>query len=331
MFFGFPSLSGRSPLWLSLRNSECRTGVYFSRSATLPKDCPYNDIQKTLLWGKRIAVIGLCFPIAHSRLLRTSMKTSHCLCLVWLLALLGGCSAFQPKPPAVAPDLPRNFAVRPYFLLKDGQEMQAGTAFGAKLDNGETVLLSVLHLFGEAGGLSKDIPAAKVPEVVESVTLYDMGYKQKYGEAGKGLLRDGYPLGSRGNEDCSGDLVAFALDGKSGVATLPLAKQNPQVGETVWIVGKVYAHEGPVADRYEGKVESVSAQSIDVELGVPVELTGFSGAPVVNAKGEVVGIVVGGAKLLNYASASLNPIQSIRKYLSRRSERFYGTSTTPPK
>jgi hypothetical protein len=228
---------------------------------------------------------------------------------------LVGCSTKPSKPP-VAPTLPRNFAVRPAFLLKDGREVEAGTAFGAKLDNGKTVLLSVLHLLGEAGGLEKDIPAAQVPDVVKTVELYDMGYEKLYGEAGRGLLRDGYPLGSQGDdEDCSGDLIAFELPSQSGVAALPLAAQNPKVGETVWVVGKVYTHDGPVADRYEGTISEVTEKFIDVDMDVPFEVAGFSGAPVVNARGEVVGIVVSGMKLLSYMSVSLNPIASVRQRL----------------
>lgn len=237
-------------------------------------------------------------------------------CLLSLL-LLTGCHSRSPKTAQnlAPPTPPKNLAVRPYVLLKDGRKIEAGTAFGATLDGGKPILLSALHLFGDAGGLQSDIPPDSLPDLVQEVGLFDMEYGQKLGSAGKGLLRDGYPLREEGSIDCSGDLVAFELPAGTSVGYAPIAAQNPEVGERVWVVGKEYKQPGATANLYAGTVVEVLSTDIAVEEDIPFDGRGFSGGPVVNAKGELVGMVIGSDNKSGKRYSILNPIEAIRRRL----------------
>jgi hypothetical protein len=223
-------------------------------------------------------------------------------------------------PPGSPPTLPANLAVRPTFTLKDGHTVEAGTAFGATMDGGEPVLLSALHLLGEAGGLDKQIPAQQVPDVVAAVSLFNMDRSRLLGTAGKGLLREGQPLGEGRTEgDCRGDIVAFRLSKQSGVGVAPLAKANPGFSTPVWVVGKEFSQSGAAAEAFPGVVWVSTRKALVVVMRTRVDLSGFSGAPVVNAQGEIVGMVIGGGDSGQGGTsvALLNPVVAMREKLEK--------------
>jgi hypothetical protein len=221
------------------------------------------------------------------------------------------------EPPKNPPALPANLAVRPTFPLKDGRIVEAGTAFGATMDGGEPVLLSALHLFNEAGGLDKQIPAEQIPDVVTGVMLFNMDRSQQLGVAGKGLLREGFPIGEGPTEtDCRGDIVAFRLPKPSGVGVAPLAQTNPGFLTRVWLVGKECSKPGANAELFPGVVWMSTHKNVIVMMKTPANLSGFSGAPTVNEKGEIVGIVAGGGYGQDGKPvALLNPVAAIREKL----------------
>lgn len=233
-----------------------------------------------------------------------------------LLSTLVGCA--KPRggslPPARPPTLAANFVVRPVFVLRDRRTIRAGTAFGAKVDGGEPVLLSALHLFGEAGGLKAEVPPARIPEVVAGVVLFDMGYGRQVGSAGAGLLRDGFPMGTRG-DDYTGDLVAFRLAKQSGIGTAPLAAANPDTGTRVWLVGREFTRPGAMAALYPAVVTQAVDKGLLITMDSRVDLTGFSGAPAVNAQGEIVGMTLGGGQQGGKQLAILNPVAAMRERL----------------
>ena len=239
--------------------------------------------------------------------------TQTALGIVLGVSLLVGCGPHVDRntPP---PTVPANFAVRPLFQLRDGHQIQAGTAFATTLDGSPPVLLSAMHLFGEAGGLDHDLPAATLPEAISAVAVYDMEYNQPLAHAGAELIRDSKAADFEAN-DMSQDVVAFALDANVPLGVLPLAKTNPAVGTRVWAVGREYKDHGATAKLYGGTITEVKATNIVMEEDTPFEGRGFSGGPVVNAQGQVIGTVIGGGKIYGHAVSLLNPVESIRRHL----------------
>ena len=105
------------------------------------------------------------------------------------------------------------------------------------------------------------------------------------------------------------DLALFSADSAKSMPRLPLAQHSPEVGEEVFIAGFPIdvAHirypvrpEGVFVPTIRcGRVERIvdvgdlamSSQQNLLQLGIPL-VGGFSGSPVVNVDGEVVGIAV---------------------------------------
>lgn len=67
---------------------------------------------------------------------------------------------------------------------------------------------------------------------------------------------------------------------------------NPaQVGETVCVLGGPYSEPDCRQSVYRGTVTVREDEMFRYDLSAPVDLRGFSGAPVVDEKGDVVGVV----------------------------------------
>jgi hypothetical protein len=115
-----------------------------------------------------------------------------------------------------------------------------------------------------------------------------------------------------GNSDVSGDVAAFRLSPKSKVNALDLAPANPAMGEWVWLVGDVFDHEPQTQRLFPAKVITASDQSTVISFTSDFELRAFSGAPVINSRKQVVGLLIAGGPRVGI----INPAGSIRKRLA---------------
>ena len=178
-------------------------------------------------------------------------------------------------------------------LVADGKSFAAGTAFLMEQPRPSAAVLVVtaLHLFGPQGGLARAIPAADLPTRarLDSCKAQD-GSVWRGGRAM--AVEDATPLGPPFR-----DLAAFAprVDGLAGASILHIAAQPPAIGDDVWVVA---AMEGDGRLRlHRARVVHSASDALQYIFGDPsLSLLATSGAPVVNADGEVVGLHLGGGK-----------------------------------
>lgn len=215
---------------------------------------------------------------------------------------------------AIAPRLSSRCAARPAILLRDGEQLEAGTAFEVNKPGGGVVVLTALHLFGPEGGLRSDLPPGQLPDLVEEFDLYSMDYGHRLGRTGKGLSRSGYPFPSRG-ADCRGDLAVFSAPEETGLAPLSLAKADSPVGSHVWLVGKAYGDAGAAPVLYFATVTEERPDATVILLNEPLDTRGMSGSPVVDNRGELIGMDLGWQEIDGVKHLLLNPVSSIRAHL----------------
>lgn len=240
-------------------------------------------------------------------------------CLViTLLVCGGGFAAFRwvqqayttPRPPD--PQIGRFVALRPLFRLKNGDSYSAGTAVAVRLQPGASpILLTAQHLFGPAGGLEAPVAPGDVDRHISSVLLVPFGGRAPVATARDSLRTTGAPLSEESN-DVSGDVAAFKLAPGARVNALELAPANPGLGEWVWLVGDVFDHEPQTQRLFPGRAMLVSDGQALVKFEESFPLRAFSGAPLINAKKQVVGLLIGGTT----GAAVVNPAGSIRKRLA---------------
>ncbi|XZE54356.1 hypothetical protein SH139x_000316 [Planctomycetaceae bacterium SH139] len=191
------------------------------------------------------------------------------------------------KPPVVPPGA----LFRPSFFTAAGP-VQAGTAFAARLRGSEyPLILSSLHLLGPAGGLPDDLPAEQVPQLWQGLDLSDCVSGQSIQRlAGEGLLiAEAKPFPESSPR---GDVIAYQPSSVLNFRPFPLADSMPRAGETVWLVSEVI---GSQSLTHRATVRGIERGWLAYEFAEgTLELRATSGAPVLNAAGQVVAINAGG-------------------------------------
>jgi hypothetical protein len=214
-----------------------------------------------------------------------------------------------PKP--ADPKIGKAVALRPTFLVRGGKPYGAGTAVAVRVQpSAAPILITAQHLFGPAGGMEPPIAPPDLDKKIAGVLLTPMAGGKPVAMA-RGSLRKSGAFPGEGLEDVSGDVAAFKLSPKSRVNALDLAPGNPAMGEWVWLVGDVFDHEPQTQRLFPARVILVSDKKTLIKFDKSFELRAFSGAPLINGKKQVVGLLIGGTSELGI----INPAGSIRKRL----------------
>jgi len=180
----------------------------------------------------------------------------------------------------------------PLFHIKGGGTHYAGKAFAIPWSHNRKILLMPLHLLGPAAGYPTYIEPQNVPDVVESVDVLDLKGDQVIATAKPGLLRTGTPV-EKAHGDLGEDLMAFELPSSCRLTLFPLSRTLVPVGTKVWILSKNSPATTSEPDRFEGTVVRSFPSGVTVQLARPLTAVSSSGAPIVNAKNELVAMMVG--------------------------------------
>jgi Trypsin-like peptidase domain len=225
--------------------------------------------------------------------------------LAFLAALIVALPACQKKLPSVAatppplqpPSIPTAAALRPTYDL-NGRPVTAGTGYVIKDSGGKLYFLTAAHVM-ETSEWRR----------VNSVSLATMGGEAVGTLQSGGLKHVGAPFDRAGAQ---ADLVIWEAPLEKPTV-LALATEDPKRNEWVWVVGQEMKGRG-AGRLYRCKVTGTETGGILLEQDERFELRGFSGAPVVNEKGQVVGAVLGGSE----PKVLCSKVTSIRERLSQQ-------------
>jgi len=224
-----------------------------------------------------------------------------------------GAQTNQPIAPAKAPIIESGFVGCPEFETKSGK-FSAGTAFFAKLpDETRPLLITVQHIFGPAGGLKTDVPKEQMAGFANRVTLRDL-------VRGMSCTTKIDSLATMGTID----IAAFRIAPGTKVKAHPFAKENPQKGDVIWLVASL---DGQPKKEilHRGTVVEVGPDQIRCKFDNGNLVTrGASGAPYINAMGEVVGVHTGSFKDPGNVAGAALAVEAIMSAISAAS-----TDTTP--
>ncbi len=198
---------------------------------------------------------------------------------------LGGASSSTPSAPAV-----RDALFSPKFNLKDGRSVEAGKAWCARLSNGQSVLVTALHLLGPAGGLDAQIPAAKLAAEVDNVELTSLTNGNSAGSTTTVLSKTGHV---KDDDDYSGDMMVFKAPASiSATKAFSIADQRAAVGERCWFY-TCLVNESVPPQCLPGTVTESSDKRMLVKLDRRVETRATSGSPILDRIGRVIGMLSG--------------------------------------
>ncbi|MGA8705530.1 MAG: trypsin-like peptidase domain-containing protein [Steroidobacteraceae bacterium] len=213
-----------------------------------------------------------------------------------LAQVLAASNAATAATPAAAPTFPDAFAGEPEFNTTGGRG-SAGSAGVVKLKDGtSSYIVSARHLLGPEGAFDGQGAAKDVAAFVKSIriTSFFSGSARNYHVAG--LLVPATRLETHSSEPLDDLTIYLIKDHLAQGPVVPLADRVPAQRTQIWLVATV---RGGVPDgqiMQSGRVASNGAWpkwlifQFDNDRIVP---GGASGAPVVNAAGEVVGVYSG--------------------------------------
>jgi hypothetical protein len=227
--------------------------------------------------------------------------------------------ATRDEPP---PRIPVGFLVRPEF--RSYRECVFGGYAFVSCVGSHTLLLTALHVMDEfikmkgidATKHNKDYTGEELPKYVTTVRLYDVLQERwmlhELGDAGPMLVlpnsrtADDEPFAFR-------DIAAFWVKPQIALSPIPLALQDPQPGDPVWLAG---AMPDSSRTRRAVCVENTPYGFIfryEESKEMPKH---SSGAPILNREGAVIGINTGLGRLGRYDIGHANPLSSIRTHLT---------------
>ena len=222
--------------------------------------------------------------------------------LVLLLPWLPACNresipAVADSPPPPTPTVWATAAIRPTYQLKS-QTAAAGTGFLVKDQAGKVYFLTAAHVMdNEAEWRS-----------IRNLSLATMT-GQEIGSARASALKwIGKPFDEA---DATVDLVIWGPDFLQPPNALTLATEDPKKNEWVWIAGLEAGRRGP-QKLYRCKVTGAESGGITLRQDDRFQLRGFSGGPVLNAQGQVVGSILGG----NEPTVLCSKVSALRKRLT---------------
>lgn len=221
------------------------------------------------------------------------------------VALRARVHAVASRPPPV-----RAPTFVPQFTLVDG-EIYAGRAFFALIPGCRSpVLLTAQHLFGPDGGFSREVaPERLATDVTEIVLRNPETERIEFHFRAVAVPIAG--AGTYARESAAGDVAAFFAPARTADLSLPVTLAAPAVRAPVWLVG---AFPGAHARLHPAIVSEGADDWLLYEFAKGPRLPGTSGSPVVNARGELVGIQVsGGPNGVGLLEVAATPV---RRFLS---------------
>lgn len=211
----------------------------------------------------------------------------------FLLLFLISCE--EPRK-QVAPEIwvSKNHSEWPQIVLtnsgvfKGHTSMNGASSFLIKNSNDVLLCLTAKHLLGVNGGVEPEVLADKFNSVIKYWKVYP---RTKSNES---LLFDNVPVKGLDQPGLDWLILKQSSSKVKKLPSLPLKVRNSRVeiGEKVYLVGVQYSDRDLSQSVYEGVVNGRGYEDrFKYELTTPVTLAGFSGAPILDMNGHVVGVM----------------------------------------
>lgn len=220
-----------------------------------------------------------------------------------------------------APQVADRFVIRPEF--QSGSHSFIGTyGFAIRHCSADVVLfVTALHVLDElaknfrvdCSSVNKSYSGQELPNLITRVILYNAFVDRwMFAELGFADSMLVLPRARIGEQEPNAALDIAAFIGINALLNpARIAVRDPSIGEPVWLVVKHLENrslQGVVVEKFESSIIFKYAMNTPVPKN-------SSGAPVINAAGEVVGINVGAGFFGQHWFGYANPATSIRLHL----------------
>ncbi|HEV8291449.1 MAG TPA: serine protease [Tepidisphaeraceae bacterium] len=206
---------------------------------------------------------------------------------------LVGCDRQKPviKPP-VETWVSQKWETWPQIVLTNDATfnghtaMQGASSFLIQARDGRIFAVTAKHLLGDAAGVSPEIQVSQFNNVLKSWKLAPRTKEKSFVQVDK--------LVAWGKEK-EEDWLIFSLKSTAKLPSRPLKVRGSPVSdeEQVYLLGCPYAEDDCQQNVHAGHVLKTYEQEIHFDFSPTPSLSGFSGAPLIDGNGHLVGILVG--------------------------------------
>lgn len=257
------------------------------------------------------------------------MKYSFVFASYLALVLVAGCQNSEVQftrelPPSPnlpdAPLIPEIAVLRPYFQTTLGNVdagSAVGTAFAVEHQGSDSpIVLTALSVLGPASGLTRQAEASELVEIFTSSTLGSAfgGFDGVVSATGFVVIPESASFDQKSE---AGDILAISMPKKSRVGTFKLSKELPAKGETIWLSAAMFAGVPPSQRQHSAIVTGQDENGNITYIFDDRTIThqGTLGAPILNKKGDVVAIHLGGTTEKGMLTGFANPTVRFSKHL----------------
>ena len=181
---------------------------------------------------------------------------------------------------------------------------------------------------GTAFFISKDGLALSCNHVINHGTITKVCISNSKGEIN---VEQGYGVNSIAHADKDLDYVVFYVnlddEARRNLKFMPLAKEVPVGGTKVGVMGNPLGEESLLMSYSSGTVSGNRPKIGKIQINAPIT-HGFSGGPVCNNHGEIIGIAQSGIETQDAGTiANLNfavDIQQVRHWLDENNKAYAG-------
>jgi hypothetical protein len=215
-----------------------------------------------------------------------------------LLSLVPALAA-EPSTPATPEVSLDGFVLRPTFEIGDKKSPAGGMAFVVDHDS-HRFAISAYQLLGAPSGIAT-VPAAKVSTSVKKIALSELATQMWLANTNAPLVIAAEVVGQTAAKDVIVAPIEVSKDRTAALsmgdrATLhpgALAAEDPKKGDPIWLVSPL-ANAAEAGFIHAGTIAEINDNFIFYDVANrDLDLAGTSGAPLVDASGNVVGMQVG--------------------------------------
>ncbi|MGC4122471.1 MAG: trypsin-like peptidase domain-containing protein [Myxococcales bacterium] len=166
-------------------------------------------------------------------------------------------------------------------------DLEGASAFLLATTERRPVLATAAHLTGASGGVEPPLRAVDLmaPALFDAALEVWFAFPRTREE-------EAVTAHALAEPAAHGDWLILQIEGAvpSTLEALPLAAETAKIGDTVYLPGCPYSEPTCTQNVYRGVVTGRRNDHIRYSLDPPVDVRGFSGAPILNAEGGVVGV-----------------------------------------
>lgn len=164
--------------------------------------------------------------------------------------------------------------------------LKGASAFLLRTPDGRLLGATARHLLGEAGGVQPEVYLQDLDAVIQSWRMHP---RTRPAQA-LAMQRVAVPGLDRPDLDW---LLLQPAEGSAsaGIEALQPRQRPAAVGETVYLIGCPYNAARCTQQVWRGRVVERMGNQFRYQFDRPVDLRGFSGAPVIDERGHLVGVM----------------------------------------